>query len=498
MGIITLMCRVPAAHEQAACQMYVCGSAERLGGWDPQRALPATRESPDGLFEWDLPALDEVDVHYKYVLKPREATVQVPASATVPDVVWWPLAGNLVLPDPAEISQTEQTVLMDQPIGLRFKMYKDLSFNQTLAVCGELHELGAWKPERAFRLHCSAPNKWIGTVYLPCRSVLDSSFQAKFLIVPSSGERIQDALYEAGPNRSCRIRPLLEKYTAVSETVMKGDSAECELYSCWEGFMMRLVIFHPLPDPLVLGVIGSFPEMGDWSKPVPMGTGPLRRTKTGGLERCWELTFPVTNVADRSNPVYRYAQLDVAKNTAIWEREPNRSVDLPKGSPVENGLFEIFDANFVSEMDIDRITNKIVLGPYPQSAQDIEQIRASGSSAVLNVQTDHDFAQRQIDWPTIEKCYADLAMPCVRVPILDFHADSLRSNLEQAAAQVKQLVDEGHTVYIHCTAGMGRAPAVAILYLARYEGIDPDKGLGMIRAVRPKVGPNMTVIKSMC
>ena len=52
-----------------------------------------------------------------------------------------------------------------------------------------------------------------------------------------------------------------------------------------------------------------------------------------------------------------------------------------------------------------------------------------------------------------------------RVPARDFDEDDLRQNLPQCVAALDQLLTAGNTVYVHCTAGMGRAPSTVIAYL---------------------------------
>lgn len=52
-----------------------------------------------------------------------------------------------------------------------------------------------------------------------------------------------------------------------------------------------------------------------------------------------------------------------------------------------------------------------------------------------------------------------------RHPFVDFNADSLRQGLPHAVAAMDKAIRNGHVVYCHCTAGMGRSPGVAIAYL---------------------------------
>lgn len=59
---------------------------------------------------------------------------------------------------------------------------------------------------------------------------------------------------------------------------------------------------------------------------------------------------------------------------------------------------------------------------------------------------------------------------------------------------VKDLLEEGRWVYIHCTAGMGRAPSAFLVYLCLYEGVSLESGLALVRKYRPIVNPNMVAL----
>ena len=54
----------------------------------------------------------------------------------------------------------------------------------------------------------------------------------------------------------------------------------------------------------------------------------------------------------------------------------------------------------------------------------------------------------------------------MRFQARDFDPDSLRSGLPKAVSSLEWAIAEGKgKVYVHCTAGLGRAPAVAIAYM---------------------------------
>lgn len=68
----------------------------------------------------------------------------------------------------------------------------------------------------------------------------------------------------------------------------------------------------------------------------------------------------------------------------------------------------------------------------------------------------------------------------------DFDPFSLRINLLGA---VREVADAFHTgrgkVYIHCTAGMGRAPALALAYMFWCRGWELQAAYQQLHSVRP-------------
>ena len=168
--------------------------------------------------------------------------------------------------------------------------------------------------------------------------------------------------------------------------------------------IVRLIIYHPLAAEHVLAVTGSHWALGDWREPKLMALAPARRLLTGALARCWEFAFPIAreSVFDLE---YRYLIINQNTGTAVWEREPNRHARFPEVSAPGADSIEIVDANFVGGMEFDAIPPRLFIGPYPQLPEDIDQMKASGVTAVLNLQTDADMRQRRVDWGRLLRHY---------------------------------------------------------------------------------------------
>jgi len=117
-------------------------------------------------------------------------------------------------------------------------------------------------------------------------------------------------------------------------------------------------------------------------------------------------------------------------------------------------------------MHVDNILPQILVGACPKSKPEIDQLKADfGVTAVLNLQTEDDLRCWGINWPDLEAHYRNTGTTVRRAPVRDFDPASLRENLPQCVAELRALIQAGHTVYVHCNAGINRSPTTIIAYL---------------------------------
>lgn len=69
------------------------------------------------------------------------------------------------------------------------------------------------------------------------------------------------------------------------------------------------------------------------------------------------------------------------------------------------------------------------------------------------------------------------------LPTID-HTSPTIEQLERAAAFIKERIEAGEGVYVHCAAGVGRAPLTVAAYLIT-QGYSVDDALRLIRSRRP-------------
>ena len=140
---------------------------------------------------------------------------------------------------------------------------------------------------------------------------------------------------------------------------------------------------------------------------------------------------------------------------------------------------------------------KIYIGPYPQSYNDFREIASNNIDSILNVQTDKDLIFRQINLKEQLKECKELGIEITRYPIEDFNENDLLLKLKGAGDKLKELLDKGKTVYVHCTAGMGRATATVAIYLILYEDYSVEEAINFIKSYRPVACPNVKVINKV-
>ena len=142
-------------------------------------------------------------------------------------------------------------------------------------------------------------------------------------------------------------------------------------------------------------------------------------------------------------------------------------------------------------VDYCRIQPWLFVGAFLESAHEVEMLqRREGVTAVLNLQTDEDIEEARFFAEHPEALYADTGIKVCRVPVRDFDESDLQQKLPECVAALRGLLEQGHTVYLHCTAGVNRSPTVAIAYLHWCVGWELDTAVKHVQKCRycsPKV-----------
>ena len=137
-----------------------------------------------------------------------------------------------------------------------------------------------------------------------------------------------------------------------------------------------------------------------------------------------------------------------------------------------------------NKMEYAQILPRLYIGSHPTTIEDIELLRRNlAVTAVLNLQTDEDMQSTALDFKPLEAYYRALPLSLVRIPMMEEQA-VLREKLAQAVAALDRLLAADQTVYLHCTAGIARAPSVAIGYLYSRLGWEVDVAVTHVKQLR--------------
>ena len=68
----------------------------------------------------------------------------------------------------------------------------------------------------------------------------------------------------------------------------------------------------------------------------------------------------------------------------------------------------------------------------------------------------------------------------------------------RAVAELATLRTQGHRVYVHCTAGLGRGPLTVLAYLVLVEGYSPETAIHLIHTARPGAVPAWEAFHGCC
>lgn len=125
------------------------------------------------------------------------------------------------------------------------------------------------------------------------------------------------------------------------------------------------------------------------------------------------------------------------------------------------------------------LCGKHVVGPDPEAAL----VRARGAGLIVCLNQRHELADRYpeyLDW-----LRAESGRRALWLPIPDLHAPTIEE-VRPVVDRIVRALPSG--VVIHCGAGIGRAPTVAICVLLTV-GYPLDAALHLVAERRPMAGP---------
>jgi len=121
--------------------------------------------------------------------------------------------------------------------------------------------------------------------------------------------------------------------------------------------------------------------------------------------------------------------------------------------------------------DASLILPSFLIGTFPTPDDAAWLHHSHGITAIISLQDDGDLASKGLDLFELERSYQEHGLRFHRVPVPDGDTETLALRLDQIVALLDELLGGGECVYLHCNAGLNRAPTVAIAYLHAIRGL---------------------------
>ena len=135
-----------------------------------------------------------------------------------------------------------------------------------------------------------------------------------------------------------------------------------------------------------------------------------------------------------------------------------------------------------------QITDRIYIGSDlckgPSCPVHTEEFKRLGICGEINLEIEHpEMPPRSID------AYLWLPVADHKAPTMD--------QMMIGTAPMKQMVELGNTIYVHCKNGHGRSPTMVAALLIRDEGYHADRAIEFIKTKRPEAHLEETQLEAL-
>ena len=137
----------------------------------------------------------------------------------------------------------------------------------------------------------------------------------------------------------------------------------------------------------------------------------------------------------------------------------------------------------------------LIVGEYPTPG-DADWLRDEhGVTAVVCLQDDADLASKCLVLADLRAAYAAAGVAFHHIPVPDGDERNLAARLGEIVTLLGDLRRADACVYLHCNAGLNRAPTVAIAHLHVDDGLGLEAARNLVKARRHCL-PYMRVLEA--
>lgn len=145
---------------------------------------------------------------------------------------------------------------------------------------------------------------------------------------------------------------------------------------------------------------------------------------------------------------------------------------------------------------IDRIDDGVWVGPAPLTPGDYQGLAQLGIQEVLCLQTESESMALGVDPVDAVRMARNAGLGFQRVAIRDYDVRSMAAEVPSAVRKLLYLLQQDRVVYVHCAAGINRAPTVVAGALALRHSLTGEQACSWVVALHPSA-PDRHVVGSI-
>lgn len=166
-----------------------------------------------------------------------------------------------------------------------------------------------------------------------------------------------------------------------------------------------------------------------------------------------------------------------------------------RGVTSRKGELSIHDDCSLNTLKFSKVTPQILVGSYPRSRADLQLLKENNVSAIFSIQSERDFRSHGLSPHYFKLLCEEHGIKFRLYEIEDMNNADFIERADGGLSILSELVREGMTVYIHCSAGMYRSPQMIVLYLAMCEQNSVEQAIHTVKSTHPFARPSSRVIR---
>jgi protein-tyrosine phosphatase len=148
----------------------------------------------------------------------------------------------------------------------------------------------------------------------------------------------------------------------------------------------------------------------------------------------------------------------------------------------------IYATPYLPAFNADWVSERIMAGRNPLSAQDVAWMESQGITHILDLREAREWKPPKFGHIALE-AIQQRGLHRLHLEVMDMNAPKAQT-FKSACDFIEEALAQPETkVYVHCRAGMERTAAILIAYHAKTNGITYDEALHELKKGRPILEP---------